>query len=64
MIHFTNQLRGYGWALATIANERTEMKVPASYLCDALGDFVNAVQSLFVTDSAQCLWEQEPDLVI
>ncbi|HEV8046154.1 MAG TPA: hypothetical protein VGP35_00380 [Terriglobales bacterium] len=64
MIHFTYQLRSYGWALATIASERTEMKVPASYLCDALGDFVNAVQSVFVTDSAQCLWEQEPGLVI
>jgi len=65
MILFTYKLTGSpGWALATIANERSEMKVPASYLCDALRDFVDAVQSLFATDSAQCMWEQEPGLVI
>jgi hypothetical protein len=60
MMLFTYQLRSSGWALATIANDQTEMKVPASYLCDALRDFVDAVQSLFVTDSAQCVWEEEP----
>lgn len=64
MISFTYRLTGSGWALATIANEQSEMKIPASYLCDALRDFVDAVQSLFVADSAQCMWEQEPGLVI
>jgi hypothetical protein len=57
---FTYQLTGSGWAVATIANGQTEMKVPASYLCDALRAFVDAVQSLFVTDNAECLWEEEP----
>jgi hypothetical protein len=60
MLSFTYQLTGSGWALATIANEQAEMKVPASYLCDALRDFVDAVQSLFVTDRAQCTWDEEP----
>jgi hypothetical protein len=60
MMLFTYQLTGSGWALATIANDQTEMKVPASYLCDALRDIVDAVQSLFVTDNAQCVWEEEP----
>ncbi len=64
MISFTYQLTGSGWALATIANEHSEMKVPASYLCDALRDFVDAVQSLFVAETAKCLWEQEPGLVV
>jgi hypothetical protein len=63
MISLTYRLTGSGWALATIANEQSEMKIPASYLCDALRDFVDAVQSLFVADSAQCMWEQEPGLV-
>jgi hypothetical protein len=36
------------------------MKVPASYLCDALRDFVDAVATLFITDTAECVWEEEP----
>jgi hypothetical protein len=60
MMSFTYRLTSSGWALATIANGQAEMKVPASYLCDALRDFVDAVQSLFVTDRAQCVWEEEP----
>jgi hypothetical protein len=64
MISFKYQLTGVGWALATIANEQSEMTVKASYLCDALRDFVDAVQSLFVADTAQCVWEQEPGLVV
>jgi hypothetical protein len=60
MMSFTYQLTSSGWALATIANGQAEMKIPASYLCDALRDFVDAVRSLFVTDRAQCVWEEEP----
>jgi hypothetical protein len=63
MVSFRYQLTGSGWALATLANEQSEMKIPASYLCDALRDFVDAVQSLFIADGAQCVWEQEPGLV-
>jgi hypothetical protein len=60
MIRFTYRLGGAGWATATIANKQKEMTVPASYLCDALRDFVDAVQSLFVTAIAECAWEEEP----
>src|ERR1700730_4235319 len=64
MIQFKYQLTGAGWAIATIANEQTEMTVPASYLCDALRDFVDTVQSLFVTDTAKCIWEEEPGAIL
>jgi hypothetical protein len=60
MIRFTYRVSGAGWAVATIGDERAEMTFPASYLCDALRDFVDAVQSLFVTSTAECAWEQEP----
>ena len=63
MILFTYRLSGAGWAVATIANERSAMSIPASYLCDALGDFVDAVQSLFDSNYAECLWEEEPGIV-
>jgi hypothetical protein len=60
MITFTYRLKGAGWAVATIANGHNEMTVPASYLCDALRDFVDAVQSLSVVNTAECIWQQEP----
>jgi hypothetical protein len=60
MIRFTYLLKGAGWAIATVADEETEMAVPASYLCDALRELTDTVHSLFVCDSAECLWEQEP----
>jgi hypothetical protein len=43
-----------------VGDERAEVSVPASYLCDALRDFVDAVQSVFATESAECIWEEEP----
>ena len=64
MIHFTYQLTGVGWARATIADEWDEMSVPASYLCDALSDFVYAVLSLFFSPTSECAWEQEPGEII
>jgi hypothetical protein len=63
MIQFKYQLRGAGWAAATVANGQTEIIFPASYLCDALRDFVDTVQSLFFTDTAKCIWEEEPGAV-
>lgn len=60
MIRFTYRLGGAGWATATVADEQAEVMFPASYLCDALRDFVDAVQSLFVTTTAECVWEEEP----
>lgn len=63
MIQFTYRLMGAGWAAATISNELTEITVPASYLCDAIRDLADAVQSLFTADSSECIWEQEPGKV-
>ena len=64
MIHFKYRLgKSPGWAAATITHERAELTVPASYLCDALRDFVDALQSVFVTNSAECNWEEEPGAV-
>jgi len=64
MIHFTYRLTSVGWATATIADEWDEMSVPASYLCDALRDFVYAVLSLFFSTKSECGWEEEPGKVI
>jgi hypothetical protein len=63
MITFTYRLKGAGWAYATIANEQNETTIRASYIRDALGDFVNAVLSLTVTTTAQCFWEEEPAVI-
>jgi hypothetical protein len=60
MIHFDYQLKSHGWAVAVVSDEHTEVSLPASYLCDALRDFVDAVQALFTTESAECTWEEEP----
>ena len=60
MIRFKCRLSGAGWAVATIGDERGDITFPASYLCDALRDFLDAVQSLFVNSTAECAWGQEP----
>jgi hypothetical protein len=39
------------------------MTFPASYLCDALRELVDAIQSLFTTSSAECVWQEEPGQV-
>lgn len=60
MIRFDYQLQSHGWAVAVVGDEHAEVSVPASYLCDALRDFVDAVQSLFTSEGAECIWEEEP----
>jgi hypothetical protein len=60
MIQFSYSLWSHGWARAFIGNGRVEVKVTASYLTDALGDFVDAVQRLFTEDRTECIWEEEP----
>ena len=60
MIRFNYRLQSHGWAVAVVGDEHTEVSVPASYLCDALRDFVDAVQSLFTSETADCSWEEEP----
>lgn len=60
MIRFAYTLRSHGWARAVVGNENAEASVTASYLSDALCDFVAAVQELFTKDTAECIWQQEP----
>jgi hypothetical protein len=60
MIRFDYQLRSHGWAVAVVANGGSEISIRASYLSDALRDFVDAVQSLFAAETAKCVWEEEP----
>ena len=49
-------LRGRGWAVAVIGDENAQISVPASYLCDALRDFVDAVQSIAGSNSVCDMW--------
>ena len=60
MILFRYELAGAGWADAYLSDGTTSVEIPASYLCDALRDLVDAVQSLFTTNSAECVWQEEP----
>jgi hypothetical protein len=60
MIRFSYRLTGSGWAVAELSDEKSEARIPASYLCDALRDFVVAVAGVFSAESAECLWEEEP----
>lgn len=60
MIQFEYHLRSHGWARAVIANEDDRFTVTASYLSDALADFVDSVQRVFTTDKTECVWEREP----
>jgi len=60
MISFRYELEGAGWADAYLSDGTNSATIPASYLCDALRDLVDAIQSLFTTDSAECVWQEEP----
>lgn len=60
MIRFSCELRSHGWARATINGEHSEVTVTASYLSDALGDFISAVEGLFRAEHSECVWEEEP----
>ena len=60
MIRFSYRLTGSGWAVAELSDEKSEARIPASYLCDALRDFVVAVEDVFSAESGECLWEEEP----
>jgi hypothetical protein len=60
MIRFNCELQSHGWARATIGDEHPEVSIAASYLSDALGDFISAVESLFGTERSECIWEIEP----
>lgn len=60
MILFKYELEGAGWADAYLSDGTTTAQIPASYICDALRDLVDAIQSVFTTTTAECVWEEEP----
>lgn len=60
MISFKYELEGAGWADAYLSDGTTTTQIPASYICDALRDLVDATQSVFTTTTTQCVWEEEP----
>src|SRR5258708_6131386 len=60
MVTFRYELEGVGWADAYLSDGESSAQIPASYLCDALRDLVDAVQSLFTADTATCFWQEEP----
>jgi hypothetical protein len=60
MISFRYELEGAGWADAYLSDGTNSATIPASYLCDTLRDLVDAIQSLFTADSAECVWQEEP----
>ena len=64
MISFSYRLTGSGWAVAELSDEKSSARIPASYLCDALRDFVAAVEGVFSAENAECLWEEEPGEVL
>lgn len=59
-IIFTYWLVGSGWALGNIADGRRGYKMIPTYLSDALGDLIHAVNCVFDTGHAQCSWADEP----
>jgi hypothetical protein len=62
MIDFAIRLESHGWALATVRDGPSQTTVLGSYLSDALRDFVDAVQSVSTTSTAECAWQQEPGI--
>jgi hypothetical protein len=59
-IRFSYQLMGNGWAIANIANGQRGCKMVPSYISDALGDLVSAINGAFEVGRATCTWTDEP----
>lgn len=59
-IRFSYQLVGSGWAIANIADGQRGCKMVPSYISDALGDLVSAINRVFETGQATCAWADEP----
>ena len=60
MISIRYELDRAGWADAHLSDGVSGVTVPASHVCDALLGLVDAIQALFVTDTAECIWIEEP----
>lgn len=60
-VHFTYELVGTGWAAASIEGADSSVELHASYLGDALGVLLGAINALLEGgESARCSWEVEP----
>jgi hypothetical protein len=60
-MHFEYRLVGTGWASATIAHGGATAELTASYLSDALGVLLLAVEeALSGAEEARCSWDEEP----
>lgn len=60
-MHFAYRLTGTGWAEACISDHASAVSIRASYLTDALGLLLKAVDQLLQgADEARCSWADEP----
>ncbi len=60
MILFRYELAGAGWADAHLSDGTASVEIPASYTSVMrFVDLVDAIQSLFTTNSAECVWQEE-----
>jgi hypothetical protein len=58
---FTYELDGHGWCSATLTSGDLSFSVGASYLSDALGDLIDAINALLAgCETSHCTWEGEP----
>lgn len=60
MILFRYELAGSGWADAYLSDGTNSTEIPASYICDALRELVDAIWSLFSANRSECVWQEEP----
>jgi hypothetical protein len=60
-VRFKYYLEGPGWAYAELADHGVVATITASYLSDALGDLLSALQALIAHEpEARCTWTEEP----
>lgn len=60
-VEFDYRLTGTGWAEASIRHGDASLLLTASYLGDALGNLLHAVEDLLAgAGSSRCAWEEEP----
>ena len=60
MIRFELNLTGHGWVECVISNGERGATVTASFLTDAIGEFVSVVQSLPTASAGTCDFAEEP----
>ncbi|WP_308796439.1 hypothetical protein [Agromyces silvae] len=60
-MEFEYWLTGTGWAKASVRHEDATLPLSASYIQDALGDLLQAVDDLLAgAGSSRCVWWEEP----